>query len=89
MDQNPFAAFEPRLPEQRVIGGEERDRDRRAGFEAQRIRQLRGQRRRNGDVGGEGRRAQARHPVAGLEVAHRVADPHHAAGAFEAERWHR
>ncbi len=30
VNENPFAAFEPRLPDERVIGGEERDGDRRA-----------------------------------------------------------
>ncbi len=62
VNENPFTVFEPRLPGERVVGGEERDGDRRTGFDAERIGQFRGERRRHRDVGGEGRRSERATP---------------------------
>jgi len=86
MDQDPLTALQLREGDQRIIGREESDRDRRRAFE----RHLRGKlcslRSRHDDVRGEGVGGKGHHAVADAEVLDVGANLRDAAGAFQAER---
>ena len=71
MDEHPFAFLQVRKRDQRVIGGQERDRDGGRILERQVARQFCRQQRGHRDMGGECRRRERDDAVADFEILDR------------------